>query len=170
MFGVFTLAIKFHYLFLGILKTFHWLVTLLFDKLAPPQIYVSKDALNHLSVNSSAKDSLRRAKNVVFFLFRILVVRPPAPTWLRYWPLHPISEFKPIKHLLMKPVFKFFTLAVNFIAYVWSFFLMKPVFKFFILAINFIAYFWSFFKVFFWFVSFIFDELAPLKHMFQKTH
>ena len=30
-------------------------------------MYVSKNALNHFLVNSSAKDSLRRAKNVVFF-------------------------------------------------------------------------------------------------------
>ena len=39
-------------------------------------MYVSKNALNHFLVNSSAKDSLRRAKNVVFFLFCILVNRP----------------------------------------------------------------------------------------------
>ena len=45
-------------------------------------MYVSKNALNYFLVNSSAKDSLRRAKNVVFFLFCILVDRPmgePAP-------------------------------------------------------------------------------------------
>ena len=36
MFGVFTLAIKFDCLFLGIFKSFHWLVTLIFDELAPP--------------------------------------------------------------------------------------------------------------------------------------
>ena len=35
-----------------------------------------KNALNHFLVNSSAKDSLRKAKNVVFFLFGILVDRP----------------------------------------------------------------------------------------------
>ena len=29
-------------------------------------------------------------------------------------PLHPISEFRPITYLLMKPVFKFFTLAIKF--------------------------------------------------------
>ena len=39
-------------------------------------MYVSKNALNHFLVNSSAKDSLRRAKNVVFLLFCILVNRP----------------------------------------------------------------------------------------------
>ena len=39
-------------------------------------MYVSKNALNHFLVNSCAKDSLGRAKNVVFFLFCILVDRP----------------------------------------------------------------------------------------------
>ena len=50
-------------------------MTLTFGKLAPPE-YVSKDTLNHFLVKSSAKDSLRRAKNVVFFLFCILFDRP----------------------------------------------------------------------------------------------
>ena len=76
MFGVFTPAIKFDCLFLGIFQNFYWFVTLIFDKLAPPWIYVLKDALNHFLVNSSAKkNSLRTAKNV-FFLFCILVDRP----------------------------------------------------------------------------------------------
>ena len=35
MFDVFTLAIKFDCLFLGIFQSFDWLVTLIFDKLAP---------------------------------------------------------------------------------------------------------------------------------------
>ena len=39
-------------------------------------MYVSNDALNHFLVNSSAKNSLKRAKNVVFSLFCILVDRP----------------------------------------------------------------------------------------------
>ena len=39
-------------------------------------MYVLKDALNHFLVDSSAKSSLRSAKNVVFFLFSILVYRP----------------------------------------------------------------------------------------------
>ena len=43
-------------------------MTLIFDKVAPLNI-CSKDNLNHFLVNSSAKkNSLRRAKNVVFFL------------------------------------------------------------------------------------------------------
>ena len=42
----------------------------------PPWIYVTKDALNHFLVNSSAKNSLRRTENVVFSLFCILVDRP----------------------------------------------------------------------------------------------
>ena len=51
-----------------------------------PWIYVSKDALNHFWVHSSAKNSLKRAKNVVFFLFCVLVDRliEEAIAWLRY--------------------------------------------------------------------------------------
>ena len=37
MFGVFTLAIKFDCLFAGIFQSFNWFVTLIFDKLAPPE-------------------------------------------------------------------------------------------------------------------------------------
>ena len=51
-------------------------------------MYGSKDALNHVLVHSSPKTSLRSAKNVVFFLFCILVDRPmrgaKALPWLRY--------------------------------------------------------------------------------------
>ena len=36
MFGIFTLAIKFDCLFLGIFQSFHGFVTFIFDKLAPP--------------------------------------------------------------------------------------------------------------------------------------
>ena len=39
-------------------------------------MYGSNDALNHVLVHSSPKTSLRSAKNVVFFLFCILVDRP----------------------------------------------------------------------------------------------
>ena len=52
-------------------------------------------AVNHFLIDSSPKNSLRSAKNVVFFLFCILVDRPmkvatalpppPRPHWLRYW-------------------------------------------------------------------------------------
>ena len=77
MFSVFTLAIKFDCLFLAIFWSLHWFVSFIFDKLVPPpKIYVSKDSLNHVFVHSSAKTSLRRAKNVVFFLFCILFDRP----------------------------------------------------------------------------------------------
>ena len=51
-------------------------MNLIFDKLAPPQNICSKDALNHFLVHSSAKNSLRIAKNVVFFLVCILADRP----------------------------------------------------------------------------------------------
>ena len=77
LFGIFTLAIKFDCIFMGIFQSFHSFVTFVFDKLAPPpRIYVSKDALDHFLVHSSTKNSLRRAKNVVFSLFCILVDRP----------------------------------------------------------------------------------------------
>ena len=76
MFGIFILAIKFDCLFLIIFQSFHWFVTFIFDKLATPWIYVSKDALNHFLVHSSTKNSLRKAKNVVFSLFCILVDMP----------------------------------------------------------------------------------------------
>ena len=75
MFGIFTFAIKFDCLFLGIFRSFHSFVTFIFDKLAPPWIYVSKDALNHFLVHSSTNNSLRKDKNVVFSLFCILVDR-----------------------------------------------------------------------------------------------
>ena len=52
-------------------------------------------AVNHFLVHPSPKNSLRNAKNVVFFLFCNLVDRPirratappptPRPHWLRYW-------------------------------------------------------------------------------------
>ena len=67
LFSIFTLAIKFDCIFLAIFQSFHELVSFIFDKLALPNIlYVSKDALNHFLVHSSAKSSLRSAKNVVF--------------------------------------------------------------------------------------------------------
>ena len=72
MFDVFTLAMKFDCLLLGIFQSFH---SLIFKKLSP-RMYVSKDALNHFLVHSSAKNSLRRAKNVAFLLFCIWVDRP----------------------------------------------------------------------------------------------
>ena len=72
-------------------------MTLIFDKLAPHLNICSKDDLNYFLVNSNAKNSLRRAKNVLFFLFCILVdssmgggysPSPRPPTWLRYCPRH----------------------------------------------------------------------------------
>ena len=76
MFGVFTQAIKFDCLFSGIFLKFLLICDFNFWQLSPPWIYVSKDAFNHCLVNSSAKNSLKRAKNVLFFLFCILVDRP----------------------------------------------------------------------------------------------
>ena len=56
MFSIFTLAIKFDYLFFTIFESFHLFVSFIFDKLAPspPLIYVSKDVLNHYLIHSSA--------------------------------------------------------------------------------------------------------------------
>ena len=51
MFSIFKLAIKFDFLFLII---FYLFGSFIFDKLAPPPEYVSKDVLNHYSVHSSA--------------------------------------------------------------------------------------------------------------------
>ena len=91
MFGVFILAIKFDCLFLGIFKSFLLICDFKFWEITPfPHwINVSKDAFNHVLVKSSAKNNFRRAKNVVFFLFCILVDRPNGggyapPPWLRY--------------------------------------------------------------------------------------
>ena len=42
MFGIFTLAIKFHCLFLGIFKSVYWFVSLIFDELAPPEYLFQK--------------------------------------------------------------------------------------------------------------------------------
>ena len=80
MFSIFTLAIKFDCFFLCIFQSFYWFVTFIFDKVAPPWIHVSKDAINHFLVHSSTKNSLRKTKNEVFFLFCILVDR-----LMRYW-------------------------------------------------------------------------------------
>ena len=71
LFNDFTLAIKSECLILGIFQSFEFF----FDKL-PPQIHVLKDALNHFLVHSREKNNLKSAKNVVFFLFCILVNRP----------------------------------------------------------------------------------------------
>ena len=76
MLGVFSSAIKFDCLFSGIFSKFSLICDFYFWQLAPPWIYVSNDTLNHFLVNSSAKNSLKRAKNVIFFLFCILVGRP----------------------------------------------------------------------------------------------
>ena len=93
MFSNFTIAIKIDCLFLAIFQSFYWLVSFIFDKLAPPpRIYVSKDALNHFLVHTSAKkDSLRSAKNVLFSLFAFWSTGQwggggySSPPWLRYW-------------------------------------------------------------------------------------
>ena len=68
MFSIFALAIKFDCLFLTNFQSFHLFVSFVFDKLAPPPwIYVSKDALNHYLVHSSVYNSLKSAKNAMFF-------------------------------------------------------------------------------------------------------
>ena len=40
MFGIFTLAIKFHCLLLGIFKSFYRFLTLIFDELVPPTLNI----------------------------------------------------------------------------------------------------------------------------------
>ena len=78
MFGVFSLATKFDCLFLDIFLKFLLICGFNFWQISPlpPWIYALKDALIHFLVNSSAKNSLRRANDVVFFLFCVLVSRP----------------------------------------------------------------------------------------------
>ena len=77
MFGVFYISDQIWLFIFGHFLKFSLICDFNFWQLAPPPwIYVSKDALNHFSVNSSAKNSLKRAKNVLFFLFCILVDRP----------------------------------------------------------------------------------------------
>ena len=75
-FSIFALAIKFDRLFLAIFQVVHLFVSSIFDKLAPPRIYVYKDVLNYYLVYSSTYNSLKSAKNVFFFLFCILVDMP----------------------------------------------------------------------------------------------
>ena len=53
MFSIFTLAIKFDCVFLTNFQSFYLFVSFIFNKLAPPQTYVSKDVLNHYLVHSS---------------------------------------------------------------------------------------------------------------------
>ena len=78
MFSNFTLAIKFDCVFLTIFQSFHLFVSFIFSKLAPPlnTVYVSKGVLNHYLVQCNAFNSLKSAKNVVFFSFCILVDMP----------------------------------------------------------------------------------------------
>ena len=54
MFCIFTFAIKFNGLYFFIFQSFHLFVGFIFDKLAPPLRYVSKDVLNHYLVHSGA--------------------------------------------------------------------------------------------------------------------
>ena len=104
MFSVFTLAIKFDSVFLTIFQSFYLFVSFIFNKLDPLNIvYVLKDVLNHYLVHCSACNSLKSAKNVVFFTFCILVdmpmgvYSPPGPlgyatgcvSYQTHWPLQP---------------------------------------------------------------------------------
>ena len=78
MFSILNLAIKFDCVFLTIFQSFHLFVSFIFNKLAPSlnTVYVSKDVLNHYLVHFSAFNSLKSAKNVVFFSLCILVDMP----------------------------------------------------------------------------------------------
>ena len=73
MFSIFKFAIKVDCSFLAIFQGFHLFVSFIFDKLAPPLNICFKNVLNHYLFHSSAQNSLKSAKNVVFFLFCILV-------------------------------------------------------------------------------------------------
>ena len=74
----FSTSDKFDCLSVGIFWSFHWFVTLIFDKFTPlPWIYVSKDALNHFLVHSSAKKTVFKELKYVIFLFFCTVVNRP---------------------------------------------------------------------------------------------
>ena len=77
-FSIFTLAVKFDCLFLVIFQSFHVAVSFIFDKLAPspPEYMFRKMFYIPILIHSSALNSLKRAKSVVFVLFCILVDMP----------------------------------------------------------------------------------------------
>ena len=77
MLSIFTLAIEFDRLFLAIFQSFCVFLSFIFDKIALPlQYLLQKDALNnYLNPFQSIKQS-QKCKNVVFFLFCILVDLP----------------------------------------------------------------------------------------------
>ena len=97
MLNIFQSAIKFEYQFLAIFLIFFWIMSFIFYKLAPQNKHF-KVCFKSFLIYSSAKDSLRSAKYVVFSLFCILGGRPMggysslAP-WLRYW-----IQLKPYLH------------------------------------------------------------------------
>ena len=67
MFSVFQQAIKFDCLFLAIFQSFFLIYEFYFWPIRPPSlINVSKYALNRFLILSSAKNSLKSAKNVEF--------------------------------------------------------------------------------------------------------
>ena len=70
MFSVFQQAIKFYAYFSLFFRSFYW------QSSPTPKTNASKEALNHVWAHSSAKDSLRNTKNVIFCLFCIFVDRP----------------------------------------------------------------------------------------------
>ena len=86
VFSISTLAIKFDCLFLTIYQRFHLFVGFIFDKLAPLDICF-KRCFKSLSSPLQSIKQPQSAKNVVFFLFCILVdmsmggggYSPPAP-------------------------------------------------------------------------------------------
>ena len=78
MSNIFILAIKFDCLFLAVFQSYCLIVSFIIDKLLPPAEHTYQKMLwiPFESISVQKKDSLRSAKNVVFFLFCILVDRP----------------------------------------------------------------------------------------------
>ena len=134
VFKFFTLAIKFYCLFLVIFSSFFFLICVLyFWQISSPSAYVSKNALNHFLVYFSAKNSLKSAKNVVFFILRLgwqanrgAIAPPPAP-WLHHclglmflcsWPRLMLTFYKPImslkKSLALCRLYRWKVQVVNF--------------------------------------------------------
>ena len=107
-FSIFTLPIKFDCF--GHFSKFSCTYEFYFWKTSPPPKYVFQRCFKSLFlIHSSARNSLKSAKNVVFFLILhfgrhangwggAIALPAPLPPWLRYWTYYEDDE-KATKHL-----------------------------------------------------------------------
>ena len=92
LFGLFTLTIKFSCLFLGIFQSFYWLVTLIFDKLAPLRNICFKRCFKSLFGPFQRKKTVPEKLKTWYFPYSAFWLTcqwkgynpPPPPIWLRY--------------------------------------------------------------------------------------